>query len=102
MSEGQLREFFSRVRAEVEKVLNEEEMSVQFFEILPADLESDFLELISSVRNRIAELTDKLQQQQLSFLYIDQQEEVYFGDSLIEEFPEFAPAVDPKQILTLR
>jgi hypothetical protein len=39
----------------------------------------------------------------LSFIYIDQQEEVYFGDSLIEEFPDLGTVTaDPKELLELK
>lgn len=70
--------------------------------MLPGELADDFQELVTAVRNRIMELNERIAAQELSFVYLDQQEEANFGDSFIEDFPEMAPNADPQEVLELR
>ena len=67
------KEFFDHIRTEIEKVINEEEISVEIFEVLPGSLADDFQDLVTVIRGRVMELNERITAQELSFVYIDQQ-----------------------------
>jgi len=46
-------ELFLRVKSAIERVLDQEEISVEFYSLLPVELEKPFEELIESIRSKL-------------------------------------------------